>query len=316
MRIQQGSGSHGAFEKAPDANKVPALAVAHSRVGNALEEINILFHIVQEFMWLRVPDLFHAGLLYPQEETVDFPHISELICSRTCRAFSRADAMQDTMDEVLSSSKVSAARNAIGIDFPRGLWCVQAAQEALPAQACISTCLVEHLGQMYIDEARCVSAVQVAAHPVETFGDSRKHGLNCELDLCSRSRGDLPDPLSLSLHLARSSPPTSPRLRATRARPPGSTVSMPAKEHKGAEIDMARFNLTIKMRRARAKGPALAARCSCGGSAITCWRRLAASGGAVWTDQHAIPAGFSNCFDYEFFKVFKHIFLLLFVAQQ
>jgi hypothetical protein len=76
VRIQEGGGSCGAFEETPDTNKVPALAVTHSRISNALEEINILFHAVQESMWLRVPDLFHAGLLHLQEEAVELlPHL-------------------------------------------------------------------------------------------------------------------------------------------------------------------------------------------------------------------------------------------------
>src|SRR5258707_15781109 len=47
-------------------------------------------------------------------------HISELICSRTCRAFSRADAIQDTMDEVRLSSKVSACVTLYASTFPSG----------------------------------------------------------------------------------------------------------------------------------------------------------------------------------------------------
>src|SRR2546429_3566720 len=71
MRVQQGSSSRGTFEKSPDANKMPALAVAHRRIGYALKEIYFFLHTVEEFMRLRKPHLFHASSLYLQEEAGD-----------------------------------------------------------------------------------------------------------------------------------------------------------------------------------------------------------------------------------------------------
>src|SRR3989442_2454657 len=68
MRVQQGSCGCGAFLCAPDANKMPALAVAHCRIGYALKKIYFFLHTVEEFMWFRKPHLFHTGSLYLQEE--------------------------------------------------------------------------------------------------------------------------------------------------------------------------------------------------------------------------------------------------------
>src|SRR5712691_12032768 len=88
MCVQQGSGSRGAFEKAGDAYKVPAFAVTHSGIGYALEEIYALFHTVEEFMWLGVPYLFHAGPLYLQEEAVKlFPHLRADLLAHLPRIF-------------------------------------------------------------------------------------------------------------------------------------------------------------------------------------------------------------------------------------
>ena len=121
MRIQQGGGSCSAFEKAPDANEVPALAVAHSRIGNALEEINVLFHAVQESVWLRVPDLFHTGLFHPQEEAVELlPHLrADLLAHLPCIFACGFDAGLNGRGVGLI--KGQCVRNAIGIDFPFGL---------------------------------------------------------------------------------------------------------------------------------------------------------------------------------------------------
>src|SRR5260370_26190736 len=83
MRVQQGSCSRGAFEKSPDANKMPALAVAHRRIGYALKKIYFFLHTVEEFMWLRKPHLFHAGSLYLQEEAGGaFPHLITALLAR------------------------------------------------------------------------------------------------------------------------------------------------------------------------------------------------------------------------------------------
>src|SRR5260370_6425161 len=71
MRVQQGSRRRGTFENSPDANKMPAVAVAHRRIGYALKKIYFFLHTVEEFMWLRKPHLFHAGPLYLQEEAVN-----------------------------------------------------------------------------------------------------------------------------------------------------------------------------------------------------------------------------------------------------
>src|SRR5450755_3234298 len=91
MRIQQGGGGNRPFEKASNANKVPALAMAQCRIGNTLEKINALFHVIKESMWLRVPYLLHAGLLHPQEKAIELlPHLrtdllTHLACIFACR---------------------------------------------------------------------------------------------------------------------------------------------------------------------------------------------------------------------------------------
>ena len=69
---------------------MPALAVAHGRIGYTLEEINTLFDAVEEFMRLGVPDLLHAGLLDLQEETVELlPHLGTDVLAHLPRIFAR-----------------------------------------------------------------------------------------------------------------------------------------------------------------------------------------------------------------------------------
>src|SRR6266702_2896252 len=89
-----------------------------------------------------------------------------------------------------------------------------------------------------------------------------------------------------------------------------------AKEHKRTQIDMTRFNLIIndtgRTRKSERWLCDVVARV--GNHPLTIGCTLSCC--AIWADQHAIPAGFSNCLDDQFVKVFKHIFLLLFVAQQ
>src|SRR5258708_33516002 len=88
MRVQQGSRRRGTFEKSPDANKMPALAVAHRHIGYALKKIYFFLHTVEEFMWLRKPHLFHAGPLYLQEEAVEtFPHLRTDLLAHPPRIF-------------------------------------------------------------------------------------------------------------------------------------------------------------------------------------------------------------------------------------
>ena len=61
-------------------------------------------------------------------------HISELICSRTWRAFSRADMMQETIDMRLPMSKVSDVQQVVGVVLHAGRdRHAEARQHAAPA---------------------------------------------------------------------------------------------------------------------------------------------------------------------------------------
>src|SRR5258708_30839120 len=103
--------------------------------------------------------------------------------------------------------------------------------------------MVEQLVQLYIDEAsRVFRSFQVAAHPIETVGKSRKHASTSLIDCCCRPDQDPGIFTSSSLR----------GIHHQRATPEGNTGQtarddgdMLAEEDKGAQIDMTRFNLII-----------------------------------------------------------------------
>jgi hypothetical protein len=86
---------------------VPALVAGDARVGDALEAVDFLVDPMVEAVRLPAPQLHHALVAHVRYIWLICSHICELICSRTWRAFSRAAAMQLTMELGLSSSKVS-----------------------------------------------------------------------------------------------------------------------------------------------------------------------------------------------------------------
>src|SRR6266849_10115002 len=194
-------------------------------------------------MWLRKPHLLHTDPFHLQKEAVElFPHLRADLLAHLPRIFARR---RDTGRNGCSATciKGQRLRNTIGIDIPFWRWRPQAVQESLPAQACIPARLVEHLVQLYIDEAsRVFRSFQVAAHPIEIVGNSRKHVSTSLIDCCCR-----PDQYpgiftSSSLRGIHHQRATLEGNTSQSARDDG---DMLAEEEKGAQIDMTRFNLII-----------------------------------------------------------------------
>ncbi len=93
--------------------------------------------------------------------------------------FSRADEMQETMDEGLERSSVSVwASVEESILAPAGTGTLQRIEEVQPALRAGFVGLVEAELEIHVDQTRSMDgALQVAAHPVETVGNSGKHGV-------------------------------------------------------------------------------------------------------------------------------------------
>src|SRR5262249_55336739 len=161
-------------------------------------------------------------------------------------------------------------------------------------------CLIEHLVQLYIDEAsRVFRSFQVATHPIETFGNSRKHASPSLIDCCYRLDQDpciFTSPSLRGIHHQRATLESNTRQTA---RDDGDVRT---EEDKGAQIDMTWFNLIINntgrprkrqrwlcdvVARVRDHLPA---------------KGFALRGCAIWADQHPISSSFSYRLDNEFIK--------------
>ena len=105
---------------------------------------------------------------------------------------------------------------AVPLDIP-GI--AQRRQHSLPAAVRADSGLVEHQVEIDIDQPRGVfGPLQVAAHPVQTVGDSGKHSRYCHSTQVSL----LPPPCE---EFTTSEPLRS----ATRVRPPGTMVTLSPK---------------------------------------------------------------------------------------
>ena len=176
--LEQHRRGGGALDVAAHLDELPALAVAHGRVGDALELVDRLHHRLQK---LASAASISAAVPRPADrsaspgrspaDTGEFSrcHCSVEICSRTCREFSRAEMMQRQNRGLVSVSKVRACVSAYGV-------AVHSTSFGLPS-ACSMRCqrrsalvgaLVQHQVQVDVQQARRVlGALEVAAHPVQ-----------------------------------------------------------------------------------------------------------------------------------------------------
>ena len=141
-------------------------------------------------------------------------HISELISSRTCEAFSRAPAMQETIDGANLPIRRQPSDGNLRILIAGIGGQPEPGQRAIPALIVRELAAAQHQAVRRFDRARAVvRALEVAAHPVEAVGDSGKHDLSA-----------LEDPGVLAPPPCDELTTSEPLRSATRVSPPGTIV--------------------------------------------------------------------------------------------
>ena len=227
VRLQQQRDGGGAFDVAAYLDELPAFAVAHGGVADALKLVNPLHDLLQEFggligavdSRLRVhvrPDLRPRDLQIKAVQPV--PLLGGDLLADVAGVFPRGDdAGEDRPFQ--PGIEREPLGEFVGIVGPLYfLGAAQLHQQALPAAVRTGRALVQHQAQIHVKQARGVlRALDVAAHPVQAVGNAAQHWQVSYW---------------LSTHVSLLPPPCEefttrePCFSATRVSPPGTMVTL------------------------------------------------------------------------------------------
>src|SRR5215204_1219298 len=172
--VEQGGGRGGALDVAPDLYELPALAVVHRRVGDALEKVRTLLYRAEEFVRGDIPDVVEPRLLDLQKEPVELlPHLGADLLAHLPQVLARGgDAGHD--GGLVRDVERHRLGDAVGVARTRQRRRrVQAVEQTPPTPLDRRRRLVEHQVQTDVYQARRVlGALEITARPVKTVCDS------------------------------------------------------------------------------------------------------------------------------------------------
>ena len=177
LHLEEGSRGAGALDVTAELHEVPALAVRHGGVGDALEQVHAADGGGQEFVGARRPlALAEAVLPHVQEEPVDLlPHLgADLFAHLPGVLPRRADRRQDG----LAIRQVhDRALEVAGGGRRRPRWRRrERRQQEPPVPRGVRRRAVERDVQVHVDHARRVlGPLEIPAHPVQAVRDPRQH---------------------------------------------------------------------------------------------------------------------------------------------
>src|SRR5450631_4913627 len=168
----------GAFYKTPKLNVLPSFAMRHGRIGDSLEQMRPFLDGAKEHMRIQQPSLALGRAVHLQVEAVElFPHFCAALLAHLPQVLARRGHAGQNRRRVCPLNREDVGER-LGIDlaiFRR--WYVRCLQQSQPASRARFGRLVQPELQVNIDQTRGVfGALQVAAHPVQTVRDPRKHG--------------------------------------------------------------------------------------------------------------------------------------------
>ena len=178
VHVEQRRRRRGALDVAAQLDELPALAVRHRRVGDALEQVHAFHHRRQELVCAGAPLRLGRVAPHVEEQPVDLlPHLGADLLAHLARVLARGvDARGDGV--VVGEVQNRAGRH----DFRMGTVGrrrrhPKAGQQPAPVPRRVDRRPVQRQVQVHVHEPRRVlGALEVPAHPVEAVGDSRQHG--------------------------------------------------------------------------------------------------------------------------------------------
>ena len=173
----------GAFHVAAELDVLPAFAVAHGAVGDALEEMRAFLHCAEKTVRFQNPRFFGSTV---GTRVHDFkiqaiellPHFGAALFANVAEIFARGgDAGNDRRVNLLRLKTRVGRRARVGsTGFAAAAGVRKRFQQEAPAAGAGFGRLIEPELEFDVDEACGVlGAFEIAAHPVKAVGDARKH---------------------------------------------------------------------------------------------------------------------------------------------
>src|ERR1700722_7334927 len=228
VNLQQGRRRISAFQVSAQPNKLPALAMDHGRVADSLEQMNAIDHRGQRIVDAGAELHLRVRRVHLVVKPVKpLPLFTRYLFANLTRVLprsvyaerdgNRAQAVEDQL-----------ARHGFQIAVPlHACRVAKRSHHALPARLGTRVAGIKHQAHGYVELTDGVlRPLQVAAHPVETVANTRKHG------------STLPNSVYAyysSPHVSLLPPPCEelttrdPLSRATRVSPPGTMFTLSPK---------------------------------------------------------------------------------------
>ena len=219
MEIDQRRGRAARSRKRPDLQVLPAFAVAHRRVGDALEEMHAFDHQAEDVVRARRPAPSARACLQPQKQLVQLlPHVGADLLAHLPRVLAGGGHARQHRIGGSPASKISASTSAAGLVGATvgGLELDHRVQRREVPAVGVRLAIEPEI-EADVDQPRGVlRAFEIAADPVERVGDARQQ--HRQPQSSSTQVSLLPPPCD---ELTTSDPLRS----ATRVRPPGTIVT-------------------------------------------------------------------------------------------
>ena len=175
--LEEQAHAGGAFEIAADLDELPAFAVGHGGVGDALELVDGFHHLLEEggrtfagfSVGLDLHGAFYFGARDLDVERVEFlPLFGGDLLAHLAGIFTRRDDAGDDRGFV-GGVEGEVAGELVGVAVPlEALGIAEGVEHAQPAMIGAGGALIEHEVEVDIQQARRVfGALEIAAHPVQ-----------------------------------------------------------------------------------------------------------------------------------------------------
>ncbi len=166
----------GTLDVTAELDELPAFAVAHGRIGDAVKQICAFEHGQEEVVRLQDPLFSGAALDHVKIQTIElFPHARAALLANMAKVFTRCgNAGNDGRTVGAAEDQGIEKLRRIDRTFHSGS--AQRFQQKSPAAGAEFRRLIEPELQFHVDEPRGVlGSLEITAHPVQAVGDTRKH---------------------------------------------------------------------------------------------------------------------------------------------
>ena len=180
LHVQDARGAVGPLQQPADAHEMPAFAVRHGRVRDALEKMRARDDALEKFVRTGAKQLARGIAVHEKVEAVDLlPHLAGDLFARGARIFARLGDDRSRSSSVLLLQRHEIDRRAavrFFVERIEKLVLLQRADDRIPVLLRIEIRLVGQIEQqleIHLGDARVVlRPLDVAAHPIKRICDA------------------------------------------------------------------------------------------------------------------------------------------------